>query len=138
MATVQLRRDEPNDKRVRMIFSELRKTLGFVPNYYVALSNNPEVLDALWSARKRLMAPGHLDDMTKQWLVFAALVLTNNQFSIHAHTARLKKKGISDGAIVEALGVLAYFSGCSAAANGLGLAQDHDPETLAALKSKKP
>ncbi len=136
MATVRLKREEPSDKRVAAIFSELRQTLGFVPNFYLAVANNAEVLDALWSARKRLMAPGHLDDMTKQWLAFAALALSNNQFSLHAHTARLKKRGVSDEAIVEALGVLAYFGGTSVVANGLGLSQDHDPETLVELKGK--
>jgi AhpD family alkylhydroperoxidase len=136
MATVRLGKDEPKDERIKVIFTELKKTLGFVPNFYRALANSPEVLDALWSARKRLMAPGHLDETSKQWLVFAALVLTNNQFSIHAHTARLKQKGVSDEAIVEALGILAYFSGCSVAANGMGLAQDHDPETMTGLRGK--
>lgn len=118
----------PIDEATRVIYEELEATLGFVPNLYKGLANSPQVLTALWDARKRLMEPGELDDVTKQWLAFAALTLVNNRFSLHAHTSRLKQRGISDAAICEAVGVLAYYAGTGAATNAFGMSHDFNAE----------
>src|ERR1700754_887185 len=118
MTTIRKVGDSTDDPRTQEIFAELRATLGFVPNLYRGLANSPDVLSALWEARKELMRPNALDEMTKQWLAFASLALVNNQFSLHAHTARLRRRGVTDEQIAEAVGVLTYFAGMGSATNG--------------------
>lgn len=74
------------------------------------------------------MDPGEIDAMTKQWLALAALVFSNNQFSLHAHMERMRSKGVTDRAFAEAVGVLAYFGGLGTATNAFGMHQDFNPE----------
>lgn len=133
MATLRLVPDEEATGRTKAIYEELRQSLGIVPNIYRALANNERVLATFWETRQRVMDQGKLDPTIKEWLAWATVAINNAKFGVDTHTARLKKLGYSDEEIVEALAVINYFIGISTVINGLGMVNDTNAETLAAL-----
>ncbi len=128
MATVGLIEEQDAPENVQQIYDRIRKGFGAgqVPTAYKAFAHNPGVLEALVDYRARIMDAGEIAPEIKEWLAWAAVTLTNNQFGIKVHTARLKKQGVSNAQLVEALAVLQYFTGISAMINGLALGEAVD------------
>ncbi len=133
MATLRFVSEEEATGRTREIYDELKGSLGIVPNIYRALANNEHILETFWENRKRIMDQGTLDPAIKEWLAWATVAINNAKFGVDTHTARLKKMGYTDEQIVEALAVINYFIGISTVINGLGMVNDTNRETLAAL-----
>ncbi len=133
MATLRFVSEEEATGRTREIYEELKGSLGIVPNIYRALANNEHILETFWENRKRIMDQGTLDPAIKEWLAWATVAINNAKFGVDTHTARLKKMGYTDEQIVEALAVINYFIGISTVINGLGMVNDTNRETLAAL-----
>ena len=133
MATLRFVSEEEATGRTKEIYEELKGSLGIVPNIYRALANNEHILETFWENRKRIMDQGTLDPAIKEWLAWATVAINNAKFGVDTHTARLKKMGYTDEQIVEALAVINYFIGISTVINGLGMVNDTNPETLAAL-----
>lgn len=133
MATLRFVSEEEATGRTKEIYEELKCSLGIVPNIYRALANNEHILETFWENRKRIMDQGTLDPAIKEWLAWATVAINNAKFGVDTHTARLKKMGYTDEQIVEALAVINYFIGISTVINGLGMVNDTNPETLAAL-----
>ncbi len=126
MPTLPYVADDEADQRTEAAWQEIRSGFGngVVPNVYRVLGHNATVLEAAVEHRRRIMDEGNLDPMLKEFLAWASVTLANNQFGIETHTARLKRLGVSDADIVEALGVLQYFTGISVVINGLAMAHD--------------
>ncbi len=133
MATLRFVSEEEATGRTKEIYEELKGSLGIVPNIYRALANNEHILETFWENRKRIMDQGTLDPAIKEWLAWATVGINNAKFGVDTHTARLKKMGYTDEQIVEALAVINYFIGISTVINGLGMVNDTNRETLAAL-----
>ncbi len=133
MATLRFVGEEEATGRTKEIYEELKGSLGIVPNIYRALANNEHILGTFWENRKRIMDQGTLDPAIKEWLAWATVAINNAKFGVDTHTARLKKMGYTDEQIVEALAVINYFIGISTVINGLGMVNDTNRETLAAL-----
>jgi alkylhydroperoxidase/carboxymuconolactone decarboxylase family protein YurZ len=122
---------EANDE-VRAIYEQIKQSFGAgsVPNVYQVLGNNPAVLKAAIENRASIMEQGQLDPMLKEWLAWATVTQSNNVFGIRVHTARLKKLGVTNAQILEALSVLQYFSGISTLINGLAMDDDVNQDVL--------
>ena len=133
MATLRFVGEEEATGRTKEIYEELKGSLGIVPNIYRALANNEQILETFWENRKRIMDRGTLDPTIKEWLAWGTVAINNAKFGVDTHTARLKKMGYTDEQIVEALAVINYFIGISTVINGLGMVNDTNRETLAAL-----
>ena len=133
MAPLRYVSEEEATDRAKEIYEELKGSLGIVPNIYRALANNEHILETFWENRKRIMDQGTLDPAIKEWLAWATVAINNAKFGVDTHTARLKKMGYTDEQIVEALAVINYFIGISTVINGLGMVNDTNRETLAAL-----
>ncbi len=135
MATLPFVEESEATPEVAEIYDQIKAGFGAgqVPNVYKVLGNNPQVLAAAVESRRRIMDEGRLDPLLKEWLAWATVTLANNQFGIKVHTARLKKLGISNAEILEALAVLQYFTGISAVINGLAMDDDVNPAILEAL-----
>ena len=101
-----------------------------MPNVYQVLGNNSSMLKAALENRRAVMNQGELDGMLKEWLAWTTVTLANNVFGIRTHTARLKKMGISNEQILEALSVLQYFSGISVVINGLAMDDDVNAKVM--------
>lgn len=65
--------------KVKAVYDDIMatKTIDFVPNFWQALSNNPDHLEATWHKLKTVMQPGKLDPLTKE-IIALAVSITNN------------------------------------------------------------
>jgi len=65
--------------KVKVVYEDIMTTKGidFVPNFWQALSNNPDHLEATWQKLKTVMKPGKLDALTKE-IIALAVSITNN------------------------------------------------------------
>ena len=129
MATLKRVAEDEAPQQVRDLYAEIKAGFGAgsVPPAYQVLANNPAMLEAAVDNRRRIMNAGELDPTLKEWLAWATVTLTNNQFGIKVHTARLKRMGVTSAQIIEGLSVLQYFTGISAVINGLSMDDDVDP-----------
>ena len=136
MATLRFVEESEAKEEVQELYRQIKAGFGAgrVPNVYKVLANNPHVLAAALDNRRRIMDEGELDPKLKEWLAWATVTLANNVFGIKTHTARLKKLGISNADILEALAVLQYFTGISTVINGLAMAEDVHPNVLEYLR----
>jgi alkylhydroperoxidase/carboxymuconolactone decarboxylase family protein YurZ len=123
------------DDEVRAIYQQIKESFGAgsVPNVYQVLGNNPSVLKSAIENRRSVMEQGQLDPMLKEWLAWSSVTQANNVFGIRIHTARLKKLGVTNAQILEALSVLQYFGGISTLINGLAMDDDVNKDVLTYL-----
>jgi alkylhydroperoxidase/carboxymuconolactone decarboxylase family protein YurZ len=65
--------------KVKEVYDDIMTTkdIDFVPNFWQALSNNPDHLEATWQKLKTVMKPGKLDVLTKE-IIALAVSITNN------------------------------------------------------------
>jgi alkylhydroperoxidase/carboxymuconolactone decarboxylase family protein YurZ len=65
--------------KVKEVYDDLKATkkIDFVPNFWKALSINPDHLEAVWLKLKAVMKPGKLDLRTKE-IIALAVSITNN------------------------------------------------------------
>ena len=136
MATLRFVEESEAKEEVQDLYRKIKAGFGAgqVPNVYKVLANNPHVLAAALDNRRRIMEEGQLDPKFKEWLAWATVTLANNIFGIKTHTARLKKLGVSNADILEALAVLQYFTGISTVINGLAMAEDVPQNVLEYLR----
>jgi alkylhydroperoxidase/carboxymuconolactone decarboxylase family protein YurZ len=132
MPTIPYLPEESASDDVRDLYQEIKDGFGSgeVPNVYQVLGNNAGVLRSAIENRRSIMNQGELDPMLKEWLAWATVTLSNNVFGIRMHTARLKKMGVGNSQILEALSVLQYFSGISVVINGLAMDDDVNSDVV--------
>ena len=65
--------------KVKEVYEDIKETkkIDFIPNFWQALSNNPDHLEATWQKLKTVMKPGKLDLLTKE-IIALAVSVTNN------------------------------------------------------------
>jgi alkylhydroperoxidase family enzyme len=65
--------------KVKAVYDDIQATkkIDFVPNFWKALSINPDHLEATWQKLKAVMKPGKLDLLTKE-IIALAVSITNN------------------------------------------------------------
>ena len=65
--------------KVKAVYDDIKATkkIDVVPNFWKALSVNPEHLEAVWQKLKVVMKPGKLDPLTKE-IIALAVSITNN------------------------------------------------------------
>jgi alkylhydroperoxidase/carboxymuconolactone decarboxylase family protein YurZ len=65
--------------KVKAVYDDIKATkkIDVVPNFWKALSVNPEPLEAVWQKLKVVMKPGKLDPLTKE-IIALAVSITNN------------------------------------------------------------
>lgn len=64
---------------VKAVYDDIMATkkIDFVPNFWKAMSVNPDHLEAVWQKLKTIMRPGKLDLRTKE-IIALAVSITNN------------------------------------------------------------
>jgi len=65
--------------KVKEVYDDIMTTKknDFIPNFWQALSNNPDHLAATWQKLKTVMQPGKLDPLTKE-IIALSVSITNN------------------------------------------------------------
>ncbi len=129
MPTVKLITEEEATGRVKEIYEDIKKTYGmpFVPNAYKAMAVYPELLDAQWRKIKALRAGKELSAREKELVALAVSATNGCGYCIDAHTAILKRIGVSDRAIVELMAVVDHYNGLNAFLEGLQVESDIKP-----------
>lgn len=132
MPTIPYMPEDEAGGEVRELYDEIKGGFGAgqVPNVYQVLGRNVDVLKAAIENRRAIMNQGQLEPMLKEWLAWSTVTMANNVFGIRIHTARLKKMGITNAQILEALSVLQYFSGISTVINGLAMDDDVNSDVM--------
>jgi len=129
MPTVKLIAEEHATGRVKEIYDDIKKTYGmpFVPNAYKAMALYPELLEAQWQKIKALRAGKELSAREKELVALAVSATNGCAYCIDAHTAILKRMGVSDRAIVELMAVVDHYNGLNAFLEGLQIESDIKP-----------
>lgn len=129
MPTVKLIAEEEATGRVKEIYDDIKKTYGmpFVPNAYKAMALYPELLEAQWRKIKALRAGKELSAREKELVALAVSATNGCAYCIDAHTAILKRMGVSDRAIVELMAVVDHYNGLNAFLEGLQIESDIKP-----------
>jgi AhpD family alkylhydroperoxidase len=129
MPTVKLIAEEHATGRVKEIYDDIKKTYGmpFVPNAYKAMALYPELLEAQWRKIKALRAGKELSAREKELVALAVSATNGCAYCIDAHTAILKRMGVSDRAIVELMAVVDHYNGLNAFLEGLQIESDIKP-----------
>jgi AhpD family alkylhydroperoxidase len=122
--------EEQATGKVKEVYDDIKKTKGidFVPNFWKALSINPDHLEAVWQKLKIVMNPGKLDYQTKEIIALAVSVTNNCKYCIHSHSAALKKTGLDNEAIGEIIAVVDVFCGTNRIANAYQVEPDVSPD----------
>ena len=68
--------------KVKAVYEDIKATkkIDFVPNFWKALSINPDHLEATWQKLKAVMKPGKLDLLTKEIIALAVSVTNNCEY----------------------------------------------------------
>ncbi len=125
-ATVEMVEESRATSRVKRIFDDIKSTkdIDFVPNFWKTLATHPPLLEDTWSRVKAVMAPGHLDPLTKEMIAVAVSATNGCRYCINSHTAAVKKLGLSDEALGELMAVVALFNSTNALADGYQIEPD--------------
>ncbi len=125
-ATVEMVEEPQASGRVKEIYEDIKATkeIDFVPSFWKTLATHPPLLDETWSRLKTVMAPGHLDPLTKEMIAVAVSATNGCRYCINSHTAAVKKLGLSDAALGELMAVVALFNSTNALADGYQIEPD--------------
>ena len=65
--------------KVKEVYDDIMatKNIDFIPNFWQALSNNPNHLEATWQKLKTVMQPGKLDLLTKEIIALSVSIANN-------------------------------------------------------------
>jgi AhpD family alkylhydroperoxidase len=126
MAMVKLIEYSEASPEVKAVYDDImttRKT-DWINNFWKTLANDPPTLKRIWSSVKEVMAPGHLDPLTKEMIYVAVSVTNNCEYCIHSHTAGAKAKGMTDGMFAEVMAVVGLANQTNRLANGYQIPVD--------------
>ncbi len=121
MATVPLVEYENASEEVKAVYDDIKQTrkIEDVNNFWKVLANHPATLKRTWGSLREVMAPGSLDNLTKEMIYIAVSVANNCDYCIHSHTASAFAKGMSKDQYQELLAVVAMAHQTNALANGM-------------------
>lgn len=129
MANVQFVEEPDASPEVSLVYQDIKKTFGlpFVPNLFRAMAHSPGYLVATWNRVKAVMGQGKLDRRTKEMIAVAVSAVNNCEYCVNAHTAALKRLGVTDAELVELMAVVDLFSGLNKFLDGLRVESDLKP-----------
>src|SRR6187399_323300 len=105
---------------VRAIFDDIKasRKVEDVNNFWKYLANDPALLKRTWTDVKEVMAPGTLDQLTKE-LIYVAVSVTNGcGYCIASHSAAAAKAGMTDAMFGELMSVVGMANETNRLANG--------------------
>ena len=117
---------ENASEEVRAVYDDIMQTrqTDWVNNFWKVLAHNPALLKSTWEDIKQVMAPGAIDNFTKE-LIYIAVSATNGcEYCTYSHTASARAKGMSDQQLMELLAVVGMANETNRLANGLRPAVD--------------
>jgi AhpD family alkylhydroperoxidase len=126
MATVPLLSDDQLSPEAAEVFADIRTTrqTDYVNNFWRAMANEPETMQAVWERLKQIMGPGALDPLTKEMIYIAVSVANACEYCVHSHTASAKAKGMTKEMYGELMAVIGMASETNALSTALQVPVD--------------
>ena len=113
---------------------EVEKELGYVPNFFRLVANDPKLLSIIWEREKVTMLDGRIERWIKE-LVALCISLSNSCYeNATLRMNNLKKLNISKDAILEGLWVAERFEKNTKITEGLLL--ETSPDELHVIKNR--
>lgn len=93
---------------VRIVYDDIMATrnVKWINNFWKAIAAHPATLRRTWDSLKQIMAPGHLDPLTKELLYLAVSVSNQCSYCIASHTAACQKAGMTPEMFGELMAVV--------------------------------
>jgi len=101
--------DEKNaSAEVRAIFEDIKATrkIDWINDFWKVLANDPVALKRTWESLKEIMAPGALDQRTKEMLYLAVSMTNACDYCIVSHMASARRAGMTDAMLHELVSVV--------------------------------
>lgn len=123
---------------VKKVYQEIMdgRNLAKVPNFWKAIANYPEYLEAEWSKLKTIMTTGTIDRKTKEMVAVAVSATNACDYCTRSHTDMLKALGATEAEVVELLSIVDFFNGSNAIASGLKV--EYEPPVFRDEPAEKP
>ncbi|MEM7404339.1 MAG: carboxymuconolactone decarboxylase family protein [Pseudomonadota bacterium] len=114
--------DEASNE-VRAVFDEIlaERGTGELSPFWKTLAFHAPTLRRAWDSVRAALAPGALDEKTKEMIYIAASVATNCDYCINAHIAHARRLGMTDAQLGELMEVVSVASGVNRLGIGYGL-----------------
>ena len=94
------------------------------PTVLRAMANDPGFVRDLWPAVRATFEPGALDRLTKEILALAASVTAKSDYGVDLHLREVRRLGLPEAGVLEALQVTQMFNGFTKIADTLRLSPD--------------
>ncbi|MGH9435888.1 MAG: carboxymuconolactone decarboxylase family protein [Terriglobia bacterium] len=140
MATLGLIEYDDAVPEVRAIYDDImatRKT-DWVNNFWKALAHDPVTLRRTWESIKQIMAPGALDNLTKQMIYLAVSVTNQCPYCIASHTAAARKAGMTSAQLAELMAVIGMANETNRMASGYQVEIDEVFRSGSKAPARKP
>ena len=126
MATVSLIEYEDASEEVKAVYDDIMafRQTDTINNFWKAIAHHPETLKRIWENLKIVMAPGELDNLTKEMIYIAVSVTNNCDYCIHSHTASAFAKGMTEGQYAELMAVIGMAHQTNSLSSGLKVPVD--------------
>ncbi len=93
---------------VRAVYDDIMtsRNVKGVNNFWKYLAHDPRTLKRTWESIKEVMAPGSLDELTKEMLYLAVSISNGCEYCIASHGAAARKAGMSEAMFGELVAVV--------------------------------
>jgi len=129
-ASIKMIEESEATEKVKEIYDEIKKTLGigFVPNMYKAIANNPRYLELTWKKIQDIMSKnGKLDNKTKDIIALTVSIMSGCEYCINVYNQAVKHDGLDNEALLEIYNVIDVYSGLNRLNIGTQVEQDDKP-----------
>jgi AhpD family alkylhydroperoxidase len=122
---------------VRAVYEDIKKTrnVDWINNFWKVLANDPAALKRTWESLKQIMAPGALDQRTKEMLYLAVSITNSCDYCTVSHTAAARKAGMTDAMLHELIAVVGMANETNRVVNAYRV--EPDPKLVEAAKGPK-
>ena len=131
MATMGLIEYVDASAEVRAVYDDImatRKT-DRVNNFWKAIAHDPAMLTRTWESVKQIMAPGALDQVTKEVIYLAVSATNQCGYCIASHTAAARKAGMTNSMFAELMAVVGMANETNRLASGYQVEIDEQFKT---------
>ena len=104
---------------------------GRIPAIFRTLAHDEGYVKDYWGAVRFVFSDGKLDRLTKETLAFASSMAAKSDYGVDLHLAEVRRLGLSEKGVMEAVQVVQLFSAYTKIADGLQLSPDFDPMSVA-------
>jgi AhpD family alkylhydroperoxidase len=117
---------------VKAVFDDIKKArdTDYINNFWRALANDPATLKRVWGGLKEVMAPGALDQLTKEMLYLAVSITNGCTYCSHSHGVAAKGKGMTKEMFAELMAVVGMANQTNKLADGYRVPVDDRFENL--------